>query len=288
MTTRLCARIPRTAARTGEPLRPPRGEQVGAAGLLSPEPLLELQDRQREVRSRHPTKLRNRPDGANPVRTSEIVVERQRDEWVKLADPDPIYLVAAASRAPLPRLPTASYLIDRNLELVRRAASAGALEARARRSSPTGCVATRISELSATSFRCSSTASSRRGRGERSGSIVALAAGLSAPEPGGCGSRRDDDGNPLERLNRALGQRTHLAQLRWDEHRGERRSRRWPLSSDSGDACGRNFLTVSRDQRTSALEGTSRRGSICPTALALPPSQGRARHQKLSLNLSLA
>jgi hypothetical protein len=75
-------------------------------------------------------KLRNRPDGANPVRTREIVVERQGDEWVKLGDPDPIYLVAAASRAPLPQLPTASYLIDRNLELARRAASAGDLEAR--------------------------------------------------------------------------------------------------------------------------------------------------------------
>lgn len=70
------------------------------------------------------------PAGAEWRRSREIVVERQGDEWVKLGDPDPIYLVAAASRAPLPQLPTASYLIDRNLELARRAASAGDLEAR--------------------------------------------------------------------------------------------------------------------------------------------------------------
>ena len=123
--------------------------------------------------------------------------ERQRDEWVKLADPDPIYLVAAASRAPLPRLPTASYrsiATSSSFAGPRAPAPSRHASVTSRRSSPTGCVATRISELSATSFRCSSTASSRRGRGERSGSIVALAAGLSAPEPGGCGSRRTTTG----------------------------------------------------------------------------------------------
>jgi hypothetical protein len=72
MTTRLCARLPRAAAWAGESLRPPRSEQVLTACFLSPEPLLELQDRQRVVRARHPTKLRNRPDGADRVRTSGL------------------------------------------------------------------------------------------------------------------------------------------------------------------------------------------------------------------------
>ncbi len=70
------------------------------------------------------------PAGAESRQSKDIIVERQGDEWVKLADADPIYLLAAASRAPLPPLPAASYLLDRNLELARRAASAGALEAR--------------------------------------------------------------------------------------------------------------------------------------------------------------
>lgn len=70
------------------------------------------------------------PAGAEWRRSQEIVVERQGEEWVKLADADPIYLLAAASRAALPRLPAASYLIDYDLELARRAARAGALEAR--------------------------------------------------------------------------------------------------------------------------------------------------------------
>jgi len=69
------------------------------------------------------------PAGVEWRRSRDIVVERQGDEWVKLADPDPIYLVAAASRAPLQWLPTASYLIDRNLELARRAARVSHLEA---------------------------------------------------------------------------------------------------------------------------------------------------------------
>ncbi|HEV2773118.1 MAG TPA: methyltransferase domain-containing protein [Thermoleophilaceae bacterium] len=70
------------------------------------------------------------PGGAEWRESREIVVERQRDQWVRLDGSDPIYLVAAASRAALPPLPAASHLIDRNLELARRAASAGDLEAR--------------------------------------------------------------------------------------------------------------------------------------------------------------
>jgi len=67
---RLAADVPRRTARADEPLGPARREHVGAARFLGPEALLELQDRQREVRARHAMKLRNRPDGANPVRTS--------------------------------------------------------------------------------------------------------------------------------------------------------------------------------------------------------------------------
>ncbi len=70
VTARLAARVRRPAAGTDEPLRPARAEHVGATRLLAPEPPLEVQDRQREVRARHAAKLRHGPDGANPVRTS--------------------------------------------------------------------------------------------------------------------------------------------------------------------------------------------------------------------------
>ena len=52
-----------------EPVRPAAHEQVVATRLLGREPLLELHDRQREAGTRHPVKLRTRPDGTKPVCT---------------------------------------------------------------------------------------------------------------------------------------------------------------------------------------------------------------------------
>jgi len=60
------------AARAEEAVGPARGEQVLAARLLGAEALLELQDRQREVRAGHARTLRIEPDGANPVRTTSV------------------------------------------------------------------------------------------------------------------------------------------------------------------------------------------------------------------------
>jgi hypothetical protein len=48
--------------------------------LLSAEALLELQDRQWKTGTRHATKLRDDPDGANPVRTSELAERLQSRE----------------------------------------------------------------------------------------------------------------------------------------------------------------------------------------------------------------
>jgi len=74
---RLGTAIPAAAPGAGEPLRPARREQVGATRLLGAKPLLELQDRQRKARARHPTKPRNDPDGANPVRTRPLAPARE-------------------------------------------------------------------------------------------------------------------------------------------------------------------------------------------------------------------
>src|SRR5436190_7346120 len=73
MPTGLGARARPAASRTHEPLRPPRTEQILTARRLGREALLKLQHRQREVWTRHPAKLRNHPDGANPVRTCGVL-----------------------------------------------------------------------------------------------------------------------------------------------------------------------------------------------------------------------
>ncbi len=57
------------AGRTDEALRPARGEQVIATGILGRKAILELQDRQRIRRPWHPSKLGFDPDGANRIRT---------------------------------------------------------------------------------------------------------------------------------------------------------------------------------------------------------------------------
>src|ERR1019366_6130361 len=50
-----------------EPIGPATGEQILPAHLLRGEALLELHDRQREPRPRHPVKLRPAPDGKDRV-----------------------------------------------------------------------------------------------------------------------------------------------------------------------------------------------------------------------------
>src|SRR5213079_3396164 len=60
------------AAPAAEPIRPTTGEQVVPTRLLGREALLEVQDRHREARARHPVKLRTSPDGTNRVCTSSV------------------------------------------------------------------------------------------------------------------------------------------------------------------------------------------------------------------------
>src|SRR5215211_677581 len=63
-------------APAAEPVRPARREQVRPARLLIAEALLELHDRQREVRPGHAVKLRPPPDGTNRVRTRPVTARR--------------------------------------------------------------------------------------------------------------------------------------------------------------------------------------------------------------------
>ncbi len=103
---RLAARPTTATARTDEPLRPARGKQKLAAGLLRGEALLELQDRPRVRRSRHPAKLRNHPDGANRIRTTDVegLVDARRCGIELQFGP--------GSRCPLPDVALASWMVE--------------------------------------------------------------------------------------------------------------------------------------------------------------------------------
>src|ERR1019366_8690609 len=100
MPTGLTAGPTSTAPRAAKPRRPTRSEQVIAARLLSRETLSELQDAERIRRPRHPTKLRNPPDGANRIRITNEVLEHPKS-LLTPAD-DTLYPTATQESHPLP------------------------------------------------------------------------------------------------------------------------------------------------------------------------------------------
>jgi GT2 family glycosyltransferase/glycosyltransferase involved in cell wall biosynthesis/SAM-dependent methyltransferase len=74
---------------------------------------------QRTVAGSHLSALGEGGDKDNEVSASEFFIERAGDEWVPAGAPAPLYCVALASRARLPRVAASSTLADCGLELMR-------------------------------------------------------------------------------------------------------------------------------------------------------------------------
>ncbi len=74
---------------------------------------------QRTITGSHMGALGSPSDKGSPPDSPDFYIERSGDEWRIAGDPTPLYLVALASKVPLPELASTSTLADCDLELMR-------------------------------------------------------------------------------------------------------------------------------------------------------------------------